>query len=213
MKNKMIIIVITVLSMICLQATVTAFAVELPFAPVEESETDTVTTAVSDNDTPVVTEKQTSTTVTTQKTTTTSTKKSETTKTEDKTTTTKKSVSSTDSASPNETPAVISDSGNNALPVISPDGEVVEELGTTVSAENEPSEIIESTKTAENSSIPESSDISFSDDKNSTDTQTEKQSDSNTSEKSYLPIVISVICGAIVIAGAVLFAIFKKGKK
>ena len=213
MKNKLKIIAITVLSMICLQATVTAFAVELPFVPVEESETDTVTTAVSDNDTPIVTEKQTSTTVTTQKPTTTSTKKPETTRAEEKTTTTKKLVSSTDSASPNETPVVISDSENNDLPVISPDGEVVEELGTTVSAENEPSEIIESTKTAENSSMPESSDISFSDDKNSTDTHTEKQSDSNTSEKSYLPIVISVICGAIVIAGAVLFAIFKKGKK
>ena len=44
----------------------TAFAVELPFVPVDESETDTVTTAVSDKDTPIVKEKQTSTTVTTQ---------------------------------------------------------------------------------------------------------------------------------------------------
>ncbi|MBR1383778.1 MAG: hypothetical protein IJ555_08215 [Ruminococcus sp.] len=217
MKNKLKIIAITVLSMICLQATVTAFAVELPFVPVEESETDTVTTAVSDNDTPIVTEKQTSTTVTTQKPTTTSTKKPETTRAEEKTTTTKKLVSSTDSASPNETPVVISDSENNDLPVISPDGEVVEELGTTVSAENEPSEVEKSTKTAENSSMPESSDISFSDESDSSEMQTTAHSDSiessETSEKSTLPIIISVICGAVVIAGAVLFAIFKRGKK
>lgn len=213
MKNKLKIKMLWVLCAVCLQATMTAFAVELPFVPVEESETDTVTTAVTDNDTPIVTEKQTSTTVTAQKPTTTSTKKPETTKSEGKTTTTKKSVSSTDSASPNETPEMISDSENNDLPVISPDGEVVEELGTTVSAENEPSAVEKSKRTAENSSMPESSDISFSDDKNSADTHTEKQSDSNTREKSYLPIVISVICGAIVIAGAVLFAIFKKGKK
>lgn len=99
MKNKLKIIMLWVLCAVCLQAPMTAFAVELPFVPVDESETDTVTAAVSDNNTPIVTEKQTSTTVTVQKPTTTSTKKLETTKSEGKTTTTKKSVSSTDAKS------------------------------------------------------------------------------------------------------------------
>ena len=81
MKNKLKIIMLWVLCAVCLQAPMTAFAVELPFVPVDESETDTVTTAVSDKDTPIVKEKQTSTTVTTQK--------PKTTRTEGKTTTSK----------------------------------------------------------------------------------------------------------------------------
>lgn len=195
MKNKLKMILLGVLCAVCLQAPVAAHAVDLPFVPVDDSETDTVTTTVTGGATPVVTENQT--TVTTSKPTTTSTQKPVTTTAEGTTTTTQKSEASSDNASTDDAPAVNSDNENNEMPVLSPDGETIV---TTTLNENEPSEIEKSTK-AKDSSISEDSD--FSDDKDN----------SEANEKSSLPIIISVICGTTAIAGAVIFGILKRGKK
>lgn len=172
MKNKLKKIILGVVGAIFLQAPVMGYAVELPFVPVDDPQTDTVTAAMPDDDIPVVTEKQTSATsaaVTASKPTTTSTKKTETSNAEKNTATTTKSVSTTDSVPPDEAPLVDSDSENNALPVDS------SEMQTTAHSDSTES--------------------------------------SETSEESNLPMIISVICGAAVIVGAVLFAIIRKGKK
>ena len=205
MKNKLKMIMLGVLCAVCLQAPVTAHAVDLPFVPVDDSETDTVTTAVTGDDTPIVTEDQTSATsaaVTTSKPTTT---------TADEKTTTKNAVSSSDNAVTDEPAVMSTDSENNNLPVISPDGEMIETVVTTAITTKEPSAV------SENSNDTENKDISFSDDSNSSEVQATAHADnierSETNESRSFPIIITVICGVAVIAGGALFAIFKKGRK
>ena len=85
------------------------------------------------------------------------------------------------------------DSEINELPVLSPDGESTAEMSES------------------------SSDRSFSDEKDSSDTQTTTLGEIGTndqkSENRALPIIVAAICGVVVLAGVAVFAIFKRGKK
>lgn len=81
----------------------------------------------------------------------------------------------------------------NELPVLSPDGESTAEISES------------------------SSDISFSGEKDSSDTLTTANTDSKditeVSKESSMPITIAVVCGVVVVAGAALLAIFRKRNK
>ena len=175
-----------VLCAVCLQVPMNVCAIDLPFVPVEESQTET-TTAVSE--TPAVTQKPAEQEIpeipviseapaTSNAAETTRASASE------KSTTRSDATISDPPASEN------TDSEINELPVLSPDGE----------------------RTAETSES--SADRSISGEKDSSDTQTTANTDSkgmtDASRESGLPIIIAVICGVVVVAGAALFAIFRK---
>lgn len=188
MKNKLKMILLGVLCAVCLQAPVAAHAVDLPFVPVDDSET--VTTTVADNDTPMISESQTTTSKLDPQVT---TSKSET----SAKTTTAKATAAEDTANqnkPTETSRT-ADTERNDLPVIAPDGEEVEIEDKTGS---EPSQ----ETSTQNTASAENSTISSSESK----TETEKSNNSS------LPIIIVVICGAAVIAAVTAFALRKKGK-
>lgn len=179
-------VLLCVLCAVCLYAPLNAGAVELPIVPVEESQAETTTAA---GDVPAVTQKP---------------AEQETPVIPEVPATTKAAQTTRASASENSTPpsddavselpaSENTDSEINELPVLSPDGE----------------------STAETSES--SSDSSISDNKDSSDTQTMAQGEIGTSdqksESSSLPIIVAVICGVVVLTGAAVFAIFKRGKK
>ena len=107
--------------------------------------------------------------------------------------------SSGDNESAQTTRASVSDKSTSSnegtvseLPVLSPDGESTAEISES------------------------SSDSSISDDKDSSDTQTMAQGEIGTSDQksdsSSLPIIVAVICGVVVLTGAAVFAILKRGQ-
>ena len=91
------------------------------------------------------------------------------------------------------TAAESADSQFNEMPVLSPDGE-----GMVEASEN-------------------SSDSSFLDEKDSSDTQTTAQGEIGTSDKksesNFLPIIVAAICGVVVLAGVAIFAVYRKRNK
>ena len=186
MKNKTKSILLGVLCAVCLQVPMNVCAVDLPFVPVEESQTET-TTAVSE--TPAVTQKPAEQEIPVISKTPATSNAAETTRASasEKSTTRSDATISDPPASEN------TDSEINELPVLSPDGE----------------------RTAETSES--SADRSISGEKDSSDTQTTANTDSkgmtDASRESGLPIIIAVICGVVVVAGAALFAIFRKRNK
>ena len=187
MIRKFKTILLGVLCAVCLQAPLNVGAVELPFVPVEESQAETTTAA---GETPTVMQKPIEQETPVQTEAPAITKAAETTK-----------ASANENSTPPSDDAVSeppasenTDSEINELPVLSPDGE-----------------------TTAKSSESSSSDISFSVENDSDDTQTTANTDSKdiseTSKKGSFPMTIAVVSGVVVVAGAALFAIFKKRNK
>ena len=208
MKNKLKRIVLSVLCAVCLQAPMIAYAVELPFVPAQESKTASSTvdetsaeqsSAASDSSKPTA-----SSTITTEKS-----------EMEDET------LSSSD-GSAGEKQSEIDTDIDDELPVISPDGRLVE---ITSSEDNDPSASSEVSNAPENSdnslssesgSAPENSDNSSEENDNSR-MQSASHTDSSESfdpdSSSNLPIIIALICCAVVIATGVAFVIIRKVRK
>ena len=186
MKNKTRSILLGLLCAVCLQVPMNVGAVELPFVPVEESQAET-TTAVSE--TTAVTQKpaEQETPVITEAPAT--SKAAETTRAS----ASEKSTSSNEGTVSELPVSENTDSEINELPVLSPDGESTAEISES------------------------SSESSLSDENDSSDTQTTANTDSkditDTSKESSFPMTIAAICGVVVVAGAALFAIFRKRNK
>ena len=186
MKNKTKSILLGVLCAVCLQVPMNVCAVDLPIVPIEEAQAETTTAAT---ETTAVTQKpaEPETPVITEAPATTKTAQTTRASASEKSTSSNEGTVSELPASEN------TDSEINELPVLSPDGE-----STAATSES-------------------SSDISFSGEKDSSDTQTTAQGEIGTSdqksESNFLPIIVALICGVVVLTGAAVFAIFKRGKK
>ena len=176
-----------VLCAVCLQVPMNVCAVDLPFVPVEEPP---VGSSAVVSETAVVIEEPADreTPIMTEA------------PAASKAAETAKATAAGDRTAPSEsavsvtTAAAETDSERNELPVLSPDGEKMAETSES------------------------STDMSLSSEAAARDTQTVTDTDSRdtakTSRNSRIPLTLAAICCAVVIAGAVLFAIAKnRGKK
>ena len=186
MKNKTRSILLGLLCAVCLQVQLNVGAVELPFVPVEETQAETTTAA---SETTAVTQKP------AEQETPVITEAQATSKAADTTraSASEKSTPASDDAVSEPPASENTDSEINELPVLSPDGESTAEISES------------------------SSESSFSGEKNSSDTLTMANTDSKditeASKESVMPIIIAAVLGVVVVAGAALFAIFRKRNK
>jgi len=186
MKNKVNAALLSMMFIVCLQTPISVNAVELPFVPIEESQTVTTDT---NNSIPM-----------------------ENLSVSEKTTTNKTEIPKTTNKADNL--PVAAESENNNLPVLAPDGDETEIIESSVSNVVETSENKVSSETTTIISSSEISVSTVSNTIQSTEINTETNTINNelSGKKSNIGVIVASIGGAVLLAGIV-FAIFRKGKK